>query len=495
MEDLVYLQHLTGLIFTYYFSCYSFIAFSLVTSNITSNSTQSAGATDTIVNRLHPQSRTLSEWLRYLESLHPKTIEMGLARVERVRAELGLLPSFPVITVAGTNGKGSTCAMMEAILSRAGYRTGCYTSPHLLRYNERVRIAQREAGDQELCKAFEAVEAARINCGVSLTYFEFGTLAAVQLFSLAEVEIAILEVGLGGRLDAVNIFDADCAVVTSIDFDHMDYLGDTREKIGLEKAGIFRSGKTAICTEPDLPTSVRQYASEIGAKFLHLGEHFGYSIGEAGWSYWSQQGKRHSLPYPALRGAYQLHNASACLAALDAVKDNLPVTIGNIRQGLLEVNWPARFQVLPGRPVTVLDVAHNPAAARALAENLGRMGRFNKTYAVFAMLRDKDIAGVLQAVGDQIDVWLVAGISAARGASSDEIMQILQAAKLGRRSGRGPERGPSSDPSAGEEAIRAFPDPAAAYRYACERAAGNDRICVFGSFYTVAEVLRYRNSS
>ena len=234
---------------------------------------------------------------------------------------------------------------------------------------------------------------------------------------------------------------------------------------------------------------------EIGAKFLHLGEHFGYSIGEAGWSYWSQQGKRHSLPYPALRGAYQLHNASACLAALDAVKDNLPVTIGNIRQGLLEVNWPARFQVLPGRPVTVLDVAHNPAAARALAENLGRMGRFNKTYAVFAMLRDKDIAGVLQAVGDQIDVWLVAGISAARGASSDEIMQILQAAKLGRGSGRGPERGPSSDPSAGEEAIRAFPDPAAAYRYACERAAGNDRICVFGSFYTVAEVLRYRNKS
>jgi dihydrofolate synthase/folylpolyglutamate synthase len=435
---------------------------------------------------LHPESRTLSEWLTYLESCHPKTIEMGLERVDRVRAELNLVPSFPVITVGGTNGKGSTCAMMEAILSRSGYRTGCYTSPHLLRYNERVRIAQREASDDELCKAFEAVEAARTSCGVSLTYFEFGTLAAVRLFNLAEVEIAILEVGLGGRLDAVNIFDADCAVVTSIDFDHMDYLGDTREKIGLEKAGIFRSGKAAICAEPDVPIAVREYANAIGAKFLQIGEHFGYSTGEAGWSYWGELGKRHSLPYPALRGAYQLQNAAACLAALDAVKDALPVSMGSVRQGLLEVSWPARFQVLPGRPVTVLDVAHNPAAARALAENLGRMGRFSRTYAVFAMLKDKDIAGVAQAVGDKIDIWLAASIDTARGASSDEIVQILRAVKL--------ERVLPSDPSAGEEAIRAFSDPAAAYRYACERATGSDRICVFGSFHTVAEVLQYRNT-
>jgi dihydrofolate synthase/folylpolyglutamate synthase len=438
------------------------------------------------MNEPHPESRTLSEWLTYLESLHPKTIEMGLGRVDRVRAELSLVPSFPIVTVAGTNGKGSTCAMLEAILSRAGYRTGCYTSPHLLRYNERVRIAQQEANDDELCKAFEAVEVARISCGVSLTYFEFGTLAAVQLFRLAEVEIAILEVGLGGRLDAVNIFNADCAVVTSIDFDHMDYLGDTREKIGLEKAGIFRSGKTAICSEPDVPVAVREYANTIGAKFLQIGEHFGYSAGEAGWSYWGGQGKRHSLPYPALRGAYQLYNASACLAVLDAMKDSLPVTMGDIRQGLLEVNWPARFQVLPGRPVTVLDVAHNPGAARALADNLGRMGRFNRTYAVFAMLKDKDIAGVVQAVGDKIDIWLTASINAARGASSDEIVQILHTAK--------PTRSLPPDPLAGEETIRAFPDPAAAYAYACERATGSDRICVFGSFHTVAEVLRYRNT-
>jgi dihydrofolate synthase/folylpolyglutamate synthase len=478
-----------------HFPCYSFIALPLITSNMAFDDQRTQQGTDTAMNKLHPQSRTLSEWLTYLESLHPKAIEMGLERVHRVRAELDVVPSFPVITVAGTNGKGSTCAMMEAILSCAGYRTGCYTSPHLLRYNERVRIAQREASDEELCKAFEAVEAARTSCGVSLTYFEFGTLAAVQLFCVAKVEIAILEVGLGGRLDAVNIFDADCAVVTSVDFDHMDYLGDTREKIGLEKAGIFRSGKTAICADPDVPVSVRQHAKEIGAKFMHVGEHFGYSTGEAGWSYWSEQGRRHSLPYPALRGAYQLHNASACLAALEAVKDDLPITIGNIRQGLLEVNWPARFQVLPGRPVTVLDVAHNPAAARALAENLGRMGRFNRTYAVFAMLRDKDIAGVVEAVGDQIDIWLPAGIDTARGASSDEIVRILRATKPGRGLVTGLERGHSYDFLAEEEAIRAFPDPAAAYIYACERAAGNDRICVFGSFHTVAEVLRYRNTA
>ena len=205
-------------------------------------------------------SATLPEWLGYLERTHPTVIEMGLERIRRVQAELGLEPSFPIISVAGTNGKGSTCMMLEAILCHAGYRVGCYTSPHLLRYNERVRISRREAGDDELCEAFRVVESARMNSGASLTYFEFGTLAAMYLFSQAEVEIAILEVGLGGRLDAVNVFDTDCAVLTSIDFDHMDYLGNTREQIGFEKAGIFRAGKAAICSEPDLPVSVRSHA-------------------------------------------------------------------------------------------------------------------------------------------------------------------------------------------------------------------------------------------
>ena len=432
---------------------------------------------------------------------------MGLERVNQVRTTLGLTPSFPIITVGGTNGKGSTCAMLEAILSRAGYRVGCYTSPHLLRYNERVRIAQQEASDEQWCQVFAAVEAARISSDVSLTYFEFGTLAAMQLFIQAGVEVAILEVGLGGRLDAVNIFDADCAVLTSIGLDHMEYLGDTREKIGFEKAGIFRSGQAAICSDPDVPDSIRQHANAIGANFMHIGEHFGYSAntnhsGQAilkdsdllraikparaesyvQWDFWGAGGKRHSLPHPAMRGAFQLQNASACLAALDIVKDRLPVSMSDIRQGLLEAALPGRFQVLPGRPVTVLDVAHNPSAAQALAANLGNMGFFQNTYAIFGMLRDKDMAGVARALRPGVDVWLAAGINAPRGASAAEIAQVLEGAgivKMG-AGGAGP--------------IHTFPDPASAYAFACEQATENDRICVFGSFHTVGDVLRYRNS-
>jgi dihydrofolate synthase/folylpolyglutamate synthase len=433
----------------------------------------------------------LSDWLLRLEQLHPTTIELGLERVERVRAEMDLAPSFPIITVGGTNGKGSSCIMLEAILSHAGYRVGCYTSPHLLRYNERVRIGRQEAGDTKLCEAFQAVESARVRADVTLTYFEFGTLAAMQLFIQAGVEIGILEVGLGGRLDAVNIFDADCAVLTSVDFDHMDYLGNTREMIGFEKAGIFRRGKAAVCSEPDIPESVRLHAVAIGAELLHIGEHFGYSTDANGWNYWGSGGKRYSLPYPALRGRHQLRNASACLAALDAVRDILPITISNVRHGLLDLAWPGRFQVLPGRPVTILDVAHNPAAASVLAECLESMGRYRKTYAVFAMLRDKDIVGVARVLAPSVDVWLAASISGPRGASSDEIAQALEAA--GAVPGDGQAEGPAQEQGekgARSGTIHCFPSPAAAYAYACERAGINDRICVFGSFHTVAEALR-----
>lgn len=424
----------------------------------------------------------LAEWLDYLEHMHPTAIEMGLERIRRVQAELGLEPSFPVISVAGTNGKGSTCMMLEAILGRAGYRVGCYTSPHLLRYNERIRIGRNEASDDELCEAFRAVESARTSSGVSLTYFEFGTLAAMYLFRRAEVEVAILEVGLGGRLDAVNVFDTDCAVLTSVDFDHMDYLGNTREQIGFEKAGIFRPGKAAICSEPDLPVSVRHHAQSISANFMHIGEHFGYSTVPQSWSYWSNGESRHALPYPALRGIYQLKNACACLAALDSLKDTLPITLSDVRHGLLEVVWPGRFQVLPGRPVTVLDVAHNPGAARAFAASLDSMECYPKTYAVFAMLKDKDIAGVARELASRVDVWLISGIDAPRGATADEVAsQVAQALQI-------------ADPAAGNtfaaSAIRKFRNPSEAYAYACEQAARNDRICVFGSFHTVAEALK-----
>jgi dihydrofolate synthase/folylpolyglutamate synthase len=256
----------------------------------------------------------------------------------------------------------------------------------------------------------------------------------------------------------------------------MDYLGDTREEIGWEKAGIFRRGKPAICSEPDIPASISRYASSIEAHLLCIGEHFGYSANANQWSFWGPGGRRHALPHPALRGDYQLRNASACLAALDSLRHILPVTMGDVRRGLLEVIWPGRFQVLAGRPATVLDVAHNPAAAEALAGNLDRMGSYRTTYAVFAMLRDKDIAGVGRALLERVDVWLTADIHAPRGASAGEVAQALASAGV----------------TEAEKTILAFPDPAAAYAYACEQAGGNDRICVFGSFHTVADVLRYR---
>lgn len=423
-------------------------------------------------------TRTLTEWLFYLEQLHPITIEMGLDRVDQVKDRLGLAPDFPIITVGGTNGKGSTCAMMESILSCAGYRVGCYTSPHLLRYNERVRISRYEARDEDLCKAFEEVELARVESAISLTYFEFGTLAAMQLFKQSGVDVVILEVGLGGRLDAVNIFEPDCSVLTSIDLDHMDYLGSTREEIGFEKAGIFRGGKAAICSEAEMPASILRQAELIGADLMHIDSEFGYSVQDNQWSYWGPGGNRHALPHPALRGSYQLRNACTCLAALDVVRERLPTNMGDIRQGLLQVELPGRFQILPGLPVTILDVAHNPAAARTLATSLGSMGQYHKTFAIFAMLKDKDIPGVVTALKSVVDVWLVAGIDVSRGASADDLRQVLVSEGI-------VENGVM---------VIDFPDIGSAYAYACERASENDRICVFGSFYTVSGVLRYRDA-
>ncbi len=428
------------------------------------------------MTELSPKLRTLYEWLDYIERIHPKSIEMGLERVNQVKFNLNFPLSFPIITVSGTNGKGSVCSILEAILSHAGYRVGCYTSPHLLRYNERIRIGQQEARDDELCKAFNIVEAARANSNVPLTYFEFGTLAAMELIIKAGVDIAILEVGLGGRLDAVNIFDAECAVLTNIDYDHTEYLGDTREKIGFEKAGIFRSGKTAVCSDISPPASISQHAASIGVKLMLIGKHFGYSVKKSSWDYWGGSNRHYSLPYPALGNtSHQLRNASACLAALDVVRDTLPVTTNNIYQGLLKAGLPGRFQVLPGRPRVIFDVAHNPNAVHALSNSLTDMGGYQKTYAVFAMLNDKDIDGVVQALIPEIDIWLVTGISSSRGASSDEIVKALENAGVSKVSG----------------SIFTFPDPVAAYVFACKQSTINDRICVFGSFYVVGKVMGY----
>jgi dihydrofolate synthase/folylpolyglutamate synthase len=415
--------------------------------------------------------RTLAQWLAYLEQLHPQAIAMDLERVSRVARELAIAADFPIITVGGTNGKGSCCAMLEAILLHAGYRVGCYTSPHLLSYNERVRIGGKAVDDEVLCSAFTGIEAVRGD--TSLTYFEFGTLAAMQAFATAAVDVAILEVGLGGRLDAVNAFDADCAVVVSVDLDHQDYLGDTRDAIGREKAGIFRAGRPAICADAEPPASLVARAREIGAELSVINRDFGYVAEPHQWRYWGPGGKRYGLPYPALRGVFQLGNAAACLTALDSLRGRLPVTAQDLRSGLLQAEVAGRFQVLPGRPLVILDVAHNPHAARALAANLASMPAGGRTLAVCAMFKDKDIAGVIAAVKAHITQWLVADAESARGASAAQFATELARAGV-------------SAP------VEQFSDVAAAWRAACELAAVNDKIIVFGSFLTVAAVMRER---
>jgi dihydrofolate synthase/folylpolyglutamate synthase len=412
--------------------------------------------------------KSLDSWLAFIEKQHPKTIALGLARVAEVLARLEVELRCPVITVAGTNGKGSTCAMLESILNAAGYRTGLYTSPHLLRYNERVRIRGGEAADAALCEAFAAVEAARQE--TPLTYFEYGTLAALWLFARENVEAAVLEVGLGGRLDAVNAIDADCAVLTSVGIDHVDYLGGTRESIGREKAGIFRAGRPAVVAEPDPPQSVLSAAGEK----LFFQKDFGYTTEAAAqWSYWGPAGKRSGLAHPALRGAIQLRNAAAALCALDILHDRLPLAMQEIRRGLAEVELPGRFQVLPGRPQVVLDVAHNVEAARTLAQNLAGSGFAPETIAVCGMLRDKDIGGVLRELAPHITRWHLASLTGPRGASAGELAIHLQAVSE----------------------VHQHASPAQAFAAAKEGAGENDKIVVFGSFLTVGESMAWLNNN
>lgn len=414
--------------------------------------------------------RTLAAWLEYIEKQHPSAIALGLERVAQVLGNLDVRLACPVLTVGGTNGKGSVCAMLASILGCAGYRVGLYTSPHLLRYNERVRIDGREAGDDALCDAFEAVE--QVRGEVPLTYFEFGTLAAAWLFAREGLDATILEVGLGGRLDAVNALEPDCAVLTSIGVDHVEFLGSTREAIGREKAGIFRAAKPAVVADPDPPASVLESARALGARLLLLGKDFGYVARAAQWSYWGPAGKRHNLAHPALRGAMQLRNASTALTALDALGGQLPIGMRDVRQGLAAVRLAGRFQVLPGRPQVILDVAHNPQAAQTLADNLADSGYAPETIAVVGMLRDKDIAGVLRAVSAQITRWHVASLGGARGASADEIASALERSGQAVNVTRHESVGSALDAARNE----AKPD---------------DKIVVFGSFLTVAAAMTH----
>ncbi len=423
----------------------------------------------------------LADWLTRLESLHPKAIDMGLDRVAQVRDALALRLDCPVITVGGTNGKGSTCAMLEAILLQAGYKVGLYTSPHLVHFNERARVAGEIVTDEELVAQFAAVEAARGE--VSLTYFEFTTLAILRLFAQSGLDAVILEVGLGGRLDAVNVIDADVAIVTSVDIDHTEYLGVTREQIGFEKAGIFRAGRPAICSDPVPPQSLIDHAEAIGADLWLLGRDFNYSGDKQQWNYGGRSVRRSALGYPGLRGANQLLNACAALAALEALRDRLPLGAQEVRSGLAMVELPGRFQVLPGRPTVVLDVAHNPHAAAALAQNLGNMGFHPYTYAVFGAMADKDIDGIIAHMKPLVDHWCVTDLPLPRAASAADIAARLSEA--------GVDGGSEKD---AERSISTYASPAEAYANARSRAGENDRIAVFGSFLTVAGVIAARKS-
>ncbi|MDR0672442.1 MAG: bifunctional tetrahydrofolate synthase/dihydrofolate synthase [Zoogloeaceae bacterium] len=431
--------------------------------------------------------RDLRAWLDHLENLHPRGqagIELGLERARRVSAVLRQRAFCPVFTVAGTNGKGSTAAYLEGILVRAGFRAGCYGSPHLLRYNERVRVGGVPVEDAALCAAFAEVEAARQAAGdVRLTYFEFGTLAAWQVFAAARCEALALEVGLGGRLDAVNLYDADVAIVTTVDIDHQDWLGTDREAIGFEKAGIFRAGRPALCGDANPPQSLARHADELAAPLLRMGEDFGFAVSaqtpRLSWQYWRREDgrvRRRNLAYPGLRGQTQLHNATLAVVALETLSGRLPVSMQAIREGLIQTTLPGRFQLLPGKPAIVLDVAHNPQAMRALAANLAEMGFFAHTYAVLGMLADKDAAGSIAALRGRVTHWFLASLSGARGLTAEALAGAVR---------QGDPGAPFSCHASPEAAL------AAAQDRTREQADENDRIAIFGSFHTVAVALEF----
>jgi len=413
---------------------------------------------------------TLADWLAHSESLHPKSMDLSLERVRQVRETMGFAFDVPVITVAGTNGKGSTCAMLECIARSAGYRVGLYTKPHLVRFEERCRVDGSPVSADSLCEDFQAVEDARGD--TALTTFEFSTLAILHRLAREPLDLVILEVGLGGRYDAVNAIDADCAVITSIDLDHTEFLGPDRESIGREKAGILRTGRPAIVSDPMPPQSIVDAAREVDADLWLAGRDFNHQGDRQQWA-WSGRGRRyHALAYPALRGANQLLNAAGAIAALESLRDRLPITAQALRQGLASVDLPGRFQIVPGQPALVLDVAHNPQAVAALALNLDQMGFYPRTVAVFGAMRDKDIAGVMARMAPLIDHWHLTDLPIARAATAESLAGVLRA--IG-----------------GEAAAcSTHGSPAEALASALKDVDPTGRIVVFGSFYTVGGVLK-----
>ena len=411
----------------------------------------------------------LTDWLGYIESIHPSTIDLTLERIKIVIERLNLDISFPILTVGGTNGKGSTCSILESIYKEAGYKVACYTSPHFLNFNERIKIQALAVSDEVICEAFSRIESARE--GVTLTYFEYGTIAAMIIFSEAHVDVAILEVGLGGRLDAVNVFDADCAIVTTVDLDHMDYLGHTREAIGFEKAGIYRPEKTAICGDFDPPQSLIKHAELIHADLKIIGKDFGYEAHHDSFDFLIDSTFVMNLPLPKLQGDFQLANATNALMAVKAMEDKLPLTEISIQKGITLTLLPGRFQEVKKMPSLILDVAHNPQAARSLSHNLKTHVVPGKTIAVFSILKDKDIFGVINVLNLDIDDWFIAEIQNERAASIENISNTIQKINLSAH-------------------IEAFKNIQEAYQFASKEVRRNDRIIVFGSFFTVADIMK-----
>lgn len=410
-----------------------------------------------------PQATSpLVTWLHYLENLHTQAIELGLTRVQRVAVSLDLLTPAPVVfTVAGTNGKGTTCRTLETLLIAAGYRVGVYSSPHLVRYTERVRIQGEELAESEHTASFADIEAGRGE--TSLTYFEYGTLSALWLFKRAKLDVAILEVGLGGRLDATNIVDADVAVVTSIALDHTDWLGPDRESIGREKAGVFRADKPAVVGEPDMPQSIADVADTLGAHLIRRGRDWSYAVADNSWSFTDAQGSLKALPMPQV----PLPNAATALAALRA--SPLHVEDAIIYRWLDKAILPGRFETVSESPRVILDVAHNPHAASYLAGRLGELQKSGKVHAVVGMLHDKDIAGTLACLAPEVDYWYCAPLEGPRGASAEQLKAHLPQAQT-------------------------FASVADAYRHALRQAEKQDIVLVCGSFHTVAHVMETRET-